>query len=66
MTRNQAIGVFESEIVPGLCDFAPATLRTAWNDWTDCLAKSGNPRAYDWMYPKKIRVNGKTYRLEAK
>lgn len=64
MTRNEAIGIFEADVAPHLCDLSPATLRTAWNDWTDGLSKSGTPRAYDWAYPKRVRVNGKWYRTE--
>jgi hypothetical protein len=64
MTRNEAIREFEAEIVPGLCDLSPATLRTAWNDWTDGLSKSGTPSAYNWTYPRRVRVNGKTYRTK--
>ena len=64
MTRNQAIAVFESEIAPGLADYSPATLRTAWNDWTDGLSKGGIMKAYNWTYPRRVKIHGRTYRTE--
>ena len=59
MTRSDAIREFETDIAPELCDTAPATLRTAWNDWTDGLSRDGAPRARDWMYPKRVRIRGR-------
>lgn len=66
MTRNEAISIFEAEVAPHLPDLSPATLRTAWNDWTDGLSKGGMLKAYGWMYPKRVRVNGKWYKTEVK
>jgi hypothetical protein len=66
MTRNDAVREFESTIAPGLCDYSPATLRTAWNDYTDALSKSGTPAAYNWSYPRWVRIAGRTYRTEAR
>ena len=65
MTRNEAIREFETHIAPNLCDRSPATLRTAWNDYTDGLSKSGTPRAYNWTYPKRVRIDGQLYATEA-
>ena len=68
MTRNDAIREFEAYIVPGLCDYSPATLRTAWNDYTDGLSKSGTPKAYNWSYPRRVRlanwIGGRAYQTE--
>ena len=64
MTRNDAIKVFETEIAVHLSDFSPASLRTTWNDWTWGLSKSGVPKAYNWTYPKRVRIRGKWYRTE--
>ena len=64
MTRNEAIKEFEQFVVGTLPDGSPATLRTAWNDYTDGLAKSGIPKAYNWTYPRRFRVLGRWHRTE--
>ena len=64
MRKNQAIMAFEEHLAPHLPDLSPATLRTAWNDYTDGLAKGGVPEAYNWTYPRRFRVLGRWHRTE--
>jgi hypothetical protein len=41
MTLREARKFFKDEIAPKLPDQGRATLDTAFNDWTDSLAKNG-------------------------
>lgn len=58
MTKREAFSQFRNFIEPGVIKYYGKTdriaLRTAWNDWTDSLCKSGDitQRQYDsWTNP---------------
>lgn len=58
MTKNTAVADFRAFILPGVIAHYSKTdivaIRTAWNDWTDSLCKSGQItlRQYEtWTNP---------------
>lgn len=54
MTKKQALEEFRSVIIPNLEWKDPTAVRTAWNDYTDYLCKSGfiTGKQYDtWTNP---------------
>ena len=49
MTLREARKIFKKEIAPYLPDQGRATLDTAFNDWTDSLAKNGEITEKQYM-----------------
>ena len=58
MRKNTAVAQFREFILPGIIKYYGKTdavaIRTAWNDWTDSLCKSGDitMKQYEtWISP---------------
>ena len=64
LTKAQAKADFEDWAAGHIADLSPATLRTAWNDYTDSLSKDGVPKAYHWTQPRVFTIAGRKYRTQ--
>jgi hypothetical protein len=58
LLKSTAVSLFENVVLPGVIaaysESDKVAIRTAWNDWTDGLCKSGEitQRQYEnWMNP---------------